>query len=210
MTLVLPWLLVWLVPSLASAQTGGLFGPFGQATVSFSADFMVDADGRPSDGRIMFIPQRRRVEVTTDGRHIVGITYLDLGVGYSMDLDRKVYSEFNVGPTPALPTGSIFPNWTVTRDGEDTVDGYVRTRYNAEEHRPNGDGFRGILWLVEAYNLVVEAKGINKAGGRTWPVKYRIFNIKVGPQDPALFEPPPDFTRQGTGVDPSAPPRVQP
>ncbi|MEO8558139.1 MAG: hypothetical protein ABI439_03690 [Rhodospirillales bacterium] len=195
----------------SAQQANGIFGPFGQPTVSFSADFTIDSAGFQTVGHMNSIPLRRRVEVNLGPRHVVSILFVDLAVGYALDLDRKTYSEFSLGPTPNFPTGAIYPNWTLTREGEDNADGYVRTRYRAEEMKSNGDGFRGTLWVVDAYNLVVEAHGANMRGGKPIPLTHRIFNIKVGPQDPTLFQPPADFTRFGTGVDPVVPPaRVQP
>jgi len=210
-------LLVVLTASLPTlAQTpSGIFGPFGQPTVSFSADFTIDSAGFQTKGHMNNIPMRRRVEVDLGPRHVVSIIFADLAVGYALDLDRKTYSEFSLGPTPNFPTGPTYPGWTLTREGEDEADGLVRTRYKAEELKPNGNGFRGTLWLAEAYNLVVEARGVNLSAGKSLPVTHRVFNIKVGPQDPALFQPPADFVKFGTGVDPSVPPptpqpRVQP
>lgn len=204
------WMLSVAVPALAQTPSG-IFGPFGQPTVSFSADFTIDSGGFQTKGRINSIPMRRRVEVDLGSRHIVSILFVDLAVGYALDLDRKTYSEYSLGPTPNFPTGATYPGWTLTREGEDEADGLVRTRYKAEENRPNGNGFRGTLWLAEAYNLVVEAKGVNLSAGKSTPVTHRVFNIKVGPQDPALFQPPAGFVKFGTGVDPSvAPPRPVP
>ena len=193
----------------------GIVHPIGRPTVSFAADFTIDTGGMLTKGRMTSIPMRDRYELHLGPISIVNIFYADLGVGYSLNLDRKTYSEFRAAQGLEMPNDPAAAKWTLIPDGEDNADGYVRTRYRAEEMKSNGDGFRGTLWVVDAYNLVVQAQGANMRGGKAMPLQYRVFNIKIGPQDPALFQPPADFTRFGTGVDPVVlpsvpPPRAQP
>jgi len=190
--------------ALAQTSPGGpelqeFEGPFGRPTASFAADFTVVLNGVKSDGRYYFIPNRIRWEWANQ---VTSIVYLDLWVGYSLIPSRRLYVEVDHRNSSARSDGPNAPHWTVKREGEDTDQGLVRTRYHVEARRANGNTFTATMWLAEAYNLVVEIDGVAVIGGKTLTSHFKIGRIEIGPQDPALFYPPADYQRMGTGLDP--------
>lgn len=193
-------------PASQGLEIGGFNGAFGPPTVSFSADLYLETGKNTLEGRVVYIPNRERWELRAGAVTVVSIIYTDLMVGYTVLPSQKTYLEVDHGQV----AGSR-PQWTVSREGEDSADGLSRVRYHARGVRPNGDVYEATMWLAEAYNLVVETRGTSTIGGVTRPVHLKLYNIRTGPQDTALFEPPPDYRRFGTGLDaPLAPPRVQP
>ena len=174
-------------------------GPFGRPTVSFAADCTLELNGAKSTCRLIQVPNRVRWEIL--GRATV-ILYTDLWVSYSMVPNRKMYIEVDQRNSPARSDGPNAARWTVKRLDSDTDQGLVRTRYHAESTHANGDTFTATMWLAEAYNLVVESRGTSFIRGKTIVSHFKLSNIQIGPQDPALFYPPPDYQRMGTGLDP--------
>lgn len=195
-------LCLWVGAALAQEGEPRLLafeGPFGLPTVSFAADYSSELNGGRSTGRYIRIPNRIRWEI---GDKSVSIIFVDLWVAYTLIPDRKAYTEVDLHNSTARSDGPNAPHWTVKRLDSDTADGLVRTRYHVENRRANGDTLNGTMWLAEAYNLVVEIQATVVVGGKTINSHYKLSNIQVGPQDPALFYPPPDYQRWGTGLDP--------
>jgi hypothetical protein len=192
-------------PAPSAAEVSGFNSAFGPPTVSFAADMYMETGGNMREGRLVYIPHRERWELRTGSVTVISILYTDLGVGYTVLPSQKMYLEVDQGAARANQT-----QWTAKREGDDTDDGLVRGRYRVEGVSPSGDTYKATMWLAEAYNLVVEVRGTSVTRGVSRQVHMKLFNIQVGPQDPALFEPPPDYKRFGTGLDAGTPPKVQP
>lgn len=194
-------------PATVGLEVSGFNGPFGAPTVSFSAELHYDNGKSTVEGRVVAIPKRERWEFRTGGVTVISILYADLGRGYTVLPAQRMYLEVDQAATYVNDT-----KWTVQREGEDTIDGLLCGRYAVEGVRGNGDRYQATMWLAEAYNLVIRAQGNSVIGGTARPVHLQLSNIQTGPQDPALFEPPPDYRRFGTGLDAPPPPpaRIQP
>jgi len=196
--------MVWAQPAPTAGEASSFNTAFGPPTVSFSAEMYIESGGNKRDGRLVYIPHRERWELRTGNVSIISILYTDLGVGYTVLPAQKLYLEVDQS---VMRQNQM--QWTTTREGEDVDDGMVRARYRVEGVRSDGDSYKATMWLAEAYNLVVEVRGTSVIRGVSRPVHMKLFNIQVGPQDPALFEPPPDYKRFGTGLD-APTPKVQP
>jgi uncharacterized protein YdeI (BOF family) len=187
-------------PATAGLEMSGFNGPFGEPTVSFAADMYYETGKNMLEGRLLRVPQRQRWEFRTGGVTIISIIYTDNWVGYTVLPAQKMYLEVDHA---AQPPGS--GTWSVKRTGEDTADGLVRGRYDTQGTSPNGDSYQLTMWLAEAYNLVVEVRGTATIQGVARPIHFKLYNIAIGPQNPALFEPPSDYKRFGTGLDANSP-----
>jgi len=199
-------------PVLEGSPASGFIVPFGLPTVSFSADLHMEIAGSVSEGRQVVIPHRERWERRAGKFTVVSILYTDLLVGYAFIVENKVYTEFDLRSStlqPDNPNSAYAAKWTVTREGEDVDDGLVRTRYHVQSIRPNGDSYVATVWLADAYNLIVQGEGVSTVKGVARPIRFKLSNIKTGPQDPSLFYPPPDFKQWGTGVDAAVPRQSQ-
>jgi hypothetical protein len=188
-------------PAPSGAEVSGFNRAFGPPTVSFAADMYMETGGNMREGRLVYIPHRERWELRTGNVTVISILYTDLGVGYTVLPAQKMYLEVDQGQASVSQT-----QWTASREGEDTDDGLVRGRYHVEGVSGGGDTYSATMWLAEAYNLVVEVRGTSVVRGVSRQVHMKLFNIQVGPQDPALFEPPPDYKRFGSGLDAGRPP----
>ncbi len=180
--------------------------PFGLPKVSFSADVNQEIGGHASQGRRVVVPYRERIETNYGTFTIVTILYADLLVSYTFSLtdQKKKYTEVDLHSMTLPSTGNAYTaKWSVAREGEDVDDNLVRTRYRIQSVHANGDTYVATMWVAEAYNLIVQIEGVSTVKGVASTVRFKLSNIKVGPQEPALFYPPPDFTRWGTGLDPS-------
>jgi hypothetical protein len=185
--------------------------PFGLPKVSFSADLHMQMDQSVTEGREIYIPYRERRDMRSKNLNFASVIYTDLLVGYGIDYLHKTYIETDFRQSRLQPnrTDSAYAaTWLVARDGEDVDDGLVRTRYRIENSRPNGDHYAGIAWVADGYNLIVQGEGVVTSRGVSHTVHFKLSNIQVGPQDPALFAPPADFRRIGTGLSPFGPSRT--
>lgn len=184
--------------------------PFGLPKVSFLADISTQIDQSVSEGREAYIPYRERIEHRQNGVTTAVVIFGDLLIGYGIDYLHRTYMDLDDRPMIGrYRTDNAYrATWLVARDGEDVDDGLVRTRYRFDKSQPNGDRYVGTMWVAEAYNLVVQGEGDFTSRGATHHVRFKLSNIQVGPQDPALFYPPEGFQHQGTGLSPYGPPRT--
>lgn len=160
--------------------------------VSFSADATVAHSGQPTlTIRIHFAGDRERMERIAGGRRSIVIMRRDRGVVWRLIPEQKKYIASAAKNPQGLgrkPDGKV----TVTRIGDDEVDGVKTTKYKVTATGGTTE-YDGHAWVTE-HNIQVRYDGQVKSRGRTDSLKINLANVKVGRQPPSLFEIPEGYT----------------
>ncbi len=164
-----------------------------------------DPDGRPIilTGKVYFSNGKERRETVGFGRKTIIIWRRDQGVTWHVMPEQRMYWESRSGddeeqnPERMMREGNV----KITKIGSETVNGMSTTKYKIEGVNKKGHRFEGYLW---ATNDDVPARMEGTSKGRRVRIDYT--NIKIGKQDPRLFEVPPGYQRMATPQMPGWPP----
>lgn len=180
-----------LAAALASAGASAQTPPVGGGpNAEYTAEFKVQGYGPKLRGRVYGAPGKERRESADPWGGSTLIFRYDLGVAWTILSTGPYYTEFPLRPpgTPAAPPGAFPPG--LTRLESDDINDVPATKYAY----PGGE-----IWL-SAEGIALRIDGVPRAG---YPeIRFELDNLRRGPQNPALFELPPGYTR----FDPSAPP----
>jgi len=171
----------------------------GGPAVGYTASFKVQGYGPKLRGRVYGAPGKERRETTEPVPGPILILRYDLGVAWTLLATGPHYTEFPLrapgtpAPAPGMPTG-------LTPLEDDDINDVPATKY-AFPGGPTGPG--GEIWLSRE-GIALRIDGEPRPG---FPeLRFELDNLRIGPQDPALFELPPGYTK----VDPQAPPPAAP
>jgi hypothetical protein len=186
------------LPGLAAepAPPPGAIAVIPQPTEGYRADQVILVDGARFDARVYAMPGVTRMEMPTASENIVSVVRPERNETVTWIEGSTTVSERPVGHfgidlrSPNLATFELAPL------GPATVDGVAADRYGFRATLLGGGTQEGEFWLTPE-NVIVRAEGTVDRPDLSAPrrVEMRLENLQLGPQDPALFEPP------GTPVD---------
>ena len=170
---------------VASAET------LGDARVGFSAERVLIIDGKSYVGKMWHMPGEQRHEqalpalkpvfILRSGSPLADIVLPQLHtvVQFALPKELSLLSE------PGLLRRPV---------GRDTVNGIATTKYDVAEGSPAGRA-TGSLWISpEGITMRCEAK-VEAANGKVSTIHWELRHVKLGKQDPALFETPPNYAK---------------
>lgn len=171
----------------AEAQTPPVGG--GPAA-EYTAEFKVQGYGPKLRGRVYGAPGKERRESADPWGGTTLIFRYDLGVAWTLLKTGPYYTEFPLRPpgTPAPVPGAVPPGLTALKS--DDINDVPATKYAY----PGGE-----IWL-SAEGIALRIDGVPGPG---YPeIRFELDNLRLGPQNPGLFELPQGYTR----FDPQNPP----
>ncbi len=174
-----------LTPSLLSAQT-----PIPVATVSYSADRVMETEAGVFTGRVYATPERERSEISIGGMSTVVIIRRDLQNGLMLMPSQKMYKELDFSEA-RKQSGAAPADVTIDIVGTDTLEGIETTKYKLVMKDGSAGGF---IWFTRE-GIALRMDMLTKTGKKTERMTVSLKNLQVGAQDGALFEAPPGFSR---------------
>lgn len=176
--------------------------PFGQPTVAYSGVIVTEVGSQSIQSRVYFTPGHQRNEMeTTVGQQVMLMDFANK-VSYMLMPMAKSYMELPIGvQETAGGEPAEDPAGTVEHEvlGQETIGGQETTKYHFRVTTSEGstDGYAwvtadGILMRSEAETSLGTS---DPSPGR---IVMTLQNLSIGPQDPALFELPADYTKIGT------------
>lgn len=164
-------------------------------TVEYSADAVVGTGDPARPGKLWRTPKALRLETEENGRPQTVIVRVDrnlavllvpaMRLAIETDLSGLSLTQALLGSSDRLKSTSM---------GPDTVEGTRTTRWRVETSDPKAGWFRGFVWSTDR-GVVMKVEGEGEHRGRRGYVHLLFRNVRIGPQDVALFEPPADFRR---------------
>ncbi len=157
------------------------------SNLSFAQNFAADIVSRSgkalTNGKIFISGDKLRMEM----QGAVSITRLDKKVMWMLMPQEKMYMQMPI-PAENLIAGKDKVSGEIERTllGEEVIDGKLAEKYRIV-YDSDGKKTAVISWILKDLGLPV--KTVSEDG--KWQMEYK--NIKVGQQDPTLFELPSDY-----------------
>jgi len=174
-------------PAAARAQM------LGDARVAFSADRTLTIDDRTYTGKLYSRPGFQRHEQDLGGIEQVILLRRDDSHGWLVLPSARSYVEFFFRQATAELSD---PSLQKTAVGHETVSGLRTTKYRVEHTARDGTSVDGYIWTTDQ-GILVKAEGeyTPAKGGRPTQVRLLLSNVRVAPQNQALFEPPENYMK---------------
>ncbi|HJX19053.1 MAG TPA: DUF4412 domain-containing protein [Acidiferrobacterales bacterium] len=166
-----------------------------QPQVEYSADSILETAEFSMKGRVYFTPTRERREMVmgSGGDKMLTITRHDKKVAWTLMPSEKMYMETNIAKTKSKDDLSGYKiEQTVV--GPETVNGVNTTKSKIIMTGPKGEKMGGFMWTTKE-NIVVKMDAIAIDKKQKHRFKSELTNLKVGKQDPKLFEVPAGYEK---------------
>jgi hypothetical protein len=161
--------------------------------VEYSADSTMETEGGMTmKSRIYSAPGKQRIEMGgADGN--VSIMRRDKKVMWQLMGD--MYMEMPMSQSQDPHDMDV----QMTTVGEETVNGIKTTKSKVIATKKDGSKFGGFFWTTKD-GITVKMDLLSKEGDKKMRMSQELTNLKVGKQDPKLFEIPPGYTKNDMGA----------
>lgn len=157
----------------------------GDTKVPFSAARSVMTGGKTYDGMVYAAPGKQRHEQNLNGLPVIAILRADLQVAWVILPGLHVYAEF---PFPKAVTDFDGIAALGPPVGSDKVSGLASARYRIEHDGDDGSALDGWVWMTDD-GIITKLEGdYSTPKNKHVKASYVLTDIKLGPQDPELFE----------------------
>lgn len=167
--------------------------------VEYSADTMIETAEVSMHGHVNFTPmmERREMVMGSGGDKMITITRQDKKVAWTLMPSEKMYMEISLADAKSKDAGDTSQyKIEQTVVGPETVNGVETTKSKIMMTGPKGEKMGGFMWTTKDDILVkMDAIAVDQKDKRRF--KTELTNLKVGPQDRALFDPPTDYQKMG-------------
>jgi len=148
-------------------------------------------------GHVNYTPTRERREMVmgSGGDKMITITRQDKKVAWTLMPSEKMYMEVSLAQASANAkddTSKYKIEQTVV--GPETVNGVSTTKSKIIMTGPKGEKMGGFMWTTKE-NIVVKMDAIAIDKKQKHRYKTELTNLKVGKQDPKLFEVPAGYQK---------------
>ncbi|OFZ97304.1 MAG: hypothetical protein A2Z44_00120 [Betaproteobacteria bacterium RBG_19FT_COMBO_58_11] len=163
--------------------------------MEYSADAVIETAEVSMKGRVHYTPTRERREMVmgAGGEKMQIITRQDKKVAWTLMPSEKMYMETSISQTKAKDDLSSY-KIEQTVIGPETVNGVSTTKSKIIMTGPKGEKMGGFMWTTKE-NITVKMDAIAVDKKEKHRFKTELTNLKVGKQDPKLFEVPPGYQK---------------
>ena len=165
--------------------------------VEYSADAYMETAEGVMEGPIYVGHGMERREFSTNGVKMINITRHDKKVIWSLMPDNNMYMEMQ--PSDKNNVGDLSGyHFDRTEVGHEVVNGINTTKNKVIMTGPDGAKMGGFMWVSDQGIVVkMDAIAVDKKSKARF--KTELKNIKIGNQDPSLFEIPAGYNRMDMG-----------
>jgi hypothetical protein len=163
--------------------------------VEYSAESVAGSGANPQVGRLYRTPSALRHESNDNGRAQTVIVRFDRNAAWLLVPELKLALETDLtglSQLSGLPNAADKLN--PVEIGPETINGTRATKYRVAADDPKAGWFQGFVWRT-AQGVVLKIDGEGEHQGRRGVVHLQFRNVRIGPQDPSLFDPPADYKR---------------
>jgi hypothetical protein len=169
--------------------------PMNRPQAEYSADATIENEEGAMTQKIFVTPTKERKEMLTgSGEGAVQIFRYDNKVMWMLMPSENMYMEYSIGGGPSK--GSDTSQWTYEDSvvGEETLNGIKVTKYKTIATSTDGKKYGGFSWRTRE-GINVKQDLLYKEGNDKKRMLTELSNLKIGRQDPKLFEIPDGFTK---------------
>lgn len=183
-----------LAATLMLAAAAQAAGP-SQPKVEYSADTTLETAETQMKGRIYYTPTRERREMVSGGERMIMIMRPDKKVAWTLMPADKMYMEMSLAEANTQAKDDISKyQIEQTVVGPEVVNGVSTTKSKIIMTGPKGDKMGGFMWMSQD-NILVKMDAIAIDKNQKMRFKTELTGLKVGKQDPSLFEVPADYEK---------------
>lgn len=168
--------------------------PLPPPSVDYSADREIVTAQGDLVGRVYHAGGKERAEMEMGGMKMITIIRPDRQLIWTLMPMQKMYQELDFDDEPPMgPQLSAAPpqDMTISKVGSEKVEGHDTTKYQLTLADESASGF---IWLTRD-NIPVKMDMLSEDGGQKIRMQMTLKNLKIGKQDPALFELPAGYQK---------------
>lgn len=166
--------------------------------VEYSADSSMETEAGAMNGRIYSAPGKERREMDQGGKKMITIMRKDKKVTWMLMPEQKMYMEMPMDSGRPQPGNTSDYKIDATVVGTETVNGIKATKSKVVMTDSKGNKMGGFMWRTTD-GIAVKSDVLAMGGGSKMRMKSELTNLKIGHQDPALFEIPAGYTTMSMG-----------
>jgi Domain of unknown function (DUF4412) len=182
----------------------GLFGTtplwaaqLSRPQVEYSADSVMQTEDGTMEQHVYITPAKERHEMLTgEGDGAVQIFRFDSKVMLTLMPSEKMYMEYSMGKAMGQDKSSDMSQWDFqeTVVGEEVLNGMKVTKYKTIATSTDGKKYGGFSWRTKE-GISMKTDLLYKEGNEKKRMMTELKNLKIGKQDPKLFDVPEGFTK---------------
>jgi hypothetical protein len=163
--------------------------------VEYSADETMQTEDMTTEQHVYVTPAKERKEMLTGGGDgAVQIFRYDSKVMWQLMPSEKMYMEHAMGGGKQQGNNPSQWDFEETVMGEEVMNGMKATKYKTIATSTDGKKYGGFSWRTKE-GIVLKQDLLYKEGNEKKRMATELKNVKIGKQDPKLFEVPEGFTK---------------
>ncbi|MBX9658413.1 MAG: DUF4412 domain-containing protein [Nitrospiraceae bacterium] len=165
--------------------------------VEYSADSVMQTEEGTIEQHIYATPTKERQELLTAGGDGVAMIFrYDTKLMWQLMPSEHMYMEHSLEKAAAQSKGKDLSKWDFeeTVVGEEVLEGVKVTKYKTIATSTDGKKYGGFSWRTKE-GIAVKQDLLYKEGNEKHRMTTELKNLKIGKQDPKLFEVPEGFTK---------------
>lgn len=180
--------LAFSVASAGDVRAAGLAEP----KVEYSADQVAGSEGKTMKSRVYHAPGKQRMDMEEGGGQQSIITRADRKLFWIVMPDQKMYMEKSLEEGKKERRDLTDCSFTQKSAGRETVNGIDAAKSEIEVSCPDTSEYSGTMWTSKD-GILVKMDAVAKGKGSKDRFRMELKNLKIGKQDPKLFEVPPGY-----------------
>ncbi len=163
----------------------------------YSADSVMQTEEGTIEQHIYATPTKERQELLTAGGDGVAMIFrYDTKLMWQLMPSEHMYMEHSMEKAAAQNKGKDLSKWDFeeTVVGEEVLEGVKVTKYKTIATSTDGKKYGGFSWRTKE-GIAVKQDLLYKEGNEKHRMTTELKNLKIGKQDPKLFEVPEGFTK---------------
>lgn len=196
MTLIKQIFLAFLLTLVCIGPSWG--GEMPEPKVEYSADSIMEAEQITMKAKVYHAPGKERREQAMGDLKQIFITRKDKNVAWIVMPEQKMYMEMPFAQAKENEMDLSSYKIEQTRVGEEGVEGMKTTKSKVVMTGPDGERFDGFLWMT-ADGITIKIDAVARGKGEKARMKMTLKNLKIGKQNPALFEIPAGYQKMTMG-----------
>jgi outer membrane lipoprotein-sorting protein len=174
--------------SISSAGTACAAG-IAEPKAEYSADQFMGSGEKTIKSRVYHAPGKQRMEMEEGGGRQVVITRADRKLLWIVMPDQKMYMERSLEEGKKERRDLSDCSFAQKAAGKETVNGIDAVKSEIEVSCPDKSEYGGTMWTSKE-GIMVKMDAVAKGKGSKGRFRMELKNLKIGKQDPKLFEVP--------------------
>jgi outer membrane lipoprotein-sorting protein len=160
---------------------------YSRPKVEYSADSITETEQMTMTAKVYSAPDKERREQEMGQMKHILIMRLDKKVSWMLMPDQGMYMEMPLNESSEKSPD--MSNYKIEQSvvGKEEVNGVMATKNKIIMTDTQGNKFGGFMWTTKE-GIMVKMDAIGKTEGSKMRMKMDLKNLKIGKQDPALFE----------------------